>query len=87
MPFTHFLSKEEVGPLIYADSAGNRKLGFGMIFPEKGLWAAGSWSDQLFNARKPSIQLLELYTLVIAIDIWALSRDDNMHRVGLTRET
>ena len=48
VPFTQFLHKNEDGPLIFADSAGNKKLGFGMIFPSKGLWAVGTWTDELF---------------------------------------
>ena len=89
IPFTTFLGTSENGPLIYADSAGCATKGFGCVFPEKGLWAFGSWPREFFAQRKPNIMLLELYATVIAVDIWApllrnkqiRLRSDNMSTV------
>ena len=72
VPFTSFLGKHEKGPLIYADASGKSSLGWGSIFPKKRMWMYGKWHLSLFAERKPSIQLLELYALVVAVDVWVL---------------
>ena len=71
IPFTTFLEGSDSGPLIYADSAGCVTKGFGCVFPEKGLWTFGSWPGGFFAQKKPNIMLLELYTIVTAVDTWA----------------
>ena len=89
IPFTTFLGRTEDGPLIYADSAGCATKGFGCIFPEKGLWTFGAWPREFFIQRKPNIMLLELYAIVVAVDMWApllrnkhvRLRSDNMSSV------
>ena len=72
VPFTYFLGQDENGPLIYADSAGKKSLGFGMIFPATKEWTCDSWPQAFFSDRKPNIQLLELYAIMLAVEIWSL---------------
>ena len=57
---------------LYADSAGSANFGFGCLFQEK--WCQGMWHNTpLFNnGYKPNIALLELFVIVIAVDLWAL---------------
>ena len=89
IPFTTFLRGSDSGPLIYADSAGCATKGFGCVFPEKGLWAFGAWPREFFAEMKPNIMLLELYVVIVAVDIWAPHlrnkqirlRSDNMSTV------
>ena len=89
IPFTTFLGKMDDGPLIYADCVGCATKGFSCIFPEQGLWAFGPWPREFFCQRKPNIMLLELYAIVVVVDIWASLlrnkhvrlRSDNMSTV------
>ena len=70
VPFLQFIRNED-GPLIFTDSSGNLTLGFGCVFLEKGQWTAVRWPISLFQEQKPDITLLELYTIVIALKLWA----------------
>ena len=58
---------------LYSDSAGAADKGFGCRFGVH--WAQGFWRDTaLFdNNYTPSIALLELYAIVIALEIWTSS--------------
>ena len=69
--FLHFISQNNQGPQIFADAAGNATLGFGCIFPKKGIWAYAHWSLGFFRQQTPSISLLELYAIVMAVEMWA----------------
>ena len=69
--FTTFLGGSENGPLIYTDSARCTTKGFGCMFPEKELWTFGAWPREFFLQKKPNIMLLELYAIVVAMDMWA----------------
>ena len=69
--FPHLLSESNQGPQIFADATGNAMLGFGCIFPEKGIWAYACWPLGFFKQQTPSISLLELYAIVIAVEMWA----------------
>ena len=51
--------------------SGNPNLGFGCVFPEKDQWTAARWSVGFFQEKKPDITLLELYTIVVAVEMWA----------------
>ena len=89
IPFTRFLGQNEKGPLIFADSAGAASRGYGFVFPELGLWSYGVWPKEFFQQKVPSIMLLELYAIVLAVDTWApflrnkqiRLRSDNMSTV------
>ena len=54
-----------------ADAAGSFFLGFGCIFQDQ--WAQGLWQETTIfdHAKKPNIALLELFSIVMAIKIWA----------------
>ena len=67
----HLLSESNQGLQIFADAAGNATLGFGCVFPEKGIWAYAHWPLGFFKQQTPSISLLELYAIVIAVEMWA----------------
>ena len=56
---------------LYADSAGSSLLSFGCVF--KNHWAHGKWSDTSIFTQGifPNIALLELYMIVIALELWA----------------
>ena len=89
IPFTIFLGDNQQGPLLFADSTGKSSRGYGFVYPEKGLWAYGAWPTEFFKQKKPSIMLLELYAIVLAVDTWApllrnqqvRLRSDNMSTV------
>lgn len=74
IPFLRFISTEQ-GPLLFADASGNSCLGFGCYYPENGERSYGRWPVGLFreNGREkiPSIALLELLAIVMAVEIWA----------------
>ena len=70
IPFLHFI-KHEAGPILYADASGNPLLGFGCVWPSEGEWAAACWPVGFFQEKQPDIILLELYAIVIAVDLWA----------------
>ena len=59
------------GPQIFTDAAGSALLGFGCIYPEKGLWAHSHWHLSFFKHQTPSIAPLELFTIVIGVEMWA----------------
>ena len=59
------------GPQIFADAAGSALLGFGCVYPEKGVWSHGHWPLCFFKHQTPSIALLELFTIVIVVEMWA----------------
>ena len=59
------------GPQIFADAAGSVLLGFGCVYPEKGFWAHSHWPLSFFKHQTPSIALLELFTIVIVVEMWA----------------
>ena len=48
-----------------------RFLVLSVVYPEKGLWAHGRWPLSFFKHQTPSIALLELFTIVIAVEMWA----------------
>ena len=57
--------------IFYADSAGASNLGFGCCYGNR--WAQGAWSDTtLFSDNfNPNIAILELYAIVVAVEIWS----------------
>ena len=69
--FLHLISQNNQGPQIFADMAGNATLGFSCIFPKKGIWVYACWPLGFFKQQTPSISLLELYAIVIAVEMWA----------------
>ena len=69
--FLHLISQNNQGLQIFADAAGNAMLGFGYILPEKGIWAYAHWPLGFFKQQTPNISLLELYAIVIAVEMWA----------------
>ena len=56
---------------LLVDTAGNCLLGFGCFF--QGQWCQGMWREtSLFSdSYRPNIALLELFAIVIAVDLWA----------------
>ena len=57
--------------LFYEDAAGATNLGFGCCYGN--CWAQGAWSDTpLFSFNlNPNIALLELFAIVMAVEIWS----------------
>ena len=55
----------------YVDSAGASNLGFSCCYGNR--WAQGVWSDtDLFSDNfNPNITILELYEIVVAVEIWS----------------
>ena len=68
VPFVRQLGQVD-GPQLITDSAGSEKLGYGCIFRSRYMYAR--WPLGFFRQRKPSIALLELFAVVIAVDCWA----------------
>ena len=71
IPFPVKLQVEAKTLEFYVDSAGSKKLGLGCIFGNK--WAQGLWRyTSLFNSGfTPNIAILELYAIVLAVELWA----------------
>ena len=90
IPFPVKLQVEASTLEFYADSAGSKKLGLGCIFRNK--WAQGLWRHTSLynNGFTPNIAILELYAIVLAIELWAdglaghtvVLRSDNKATVG-----
>ena len=58
------------GPQIFADATGSALLCFGCVYPEKGFWAHVCWPLSFFKHQTPSIALLELFSIVIVVEMW-----------------
>ena len=71
IPFIHLLNKQEEGPAMAADAAGAKSLCFGCTFANDGRWCYAQWPITFFREKNPSTTLLELYTIVIAVETWA----------------
>ena len=71
IPFIHLLDEHEHGPALAADTAGTKGLGFGCTFADNGHWCYARWPIGFFWEKTPSITLLELYAIVIAVEAWA----------------
>ena len=56
---------------IVADVAGSVQLGWGMWLLHTGHWMYGQGEPEVFAAMNPSIDFLELYTLLVAVVMWA----------------
>ena len=55
---------------LFADASGARLNGFGCVYRNK--WAWGTWAHTtIFNQITPNIALLELFAIVVAVEIWA----------------
>ena len=56
---------------LYSDAAGSEDKGFGCVY--KNAWAFGLWRHTSIFSQgiTPNIALLELYALVMAVEIWA----------------
>ena len=70
LPFLRFLEPGNSGTKVFSDASGNCNLGFGAYLPETQEWFYGRWPVRFFKIRKPSINLLELYAIVLAVDVW-----------------
>ena len=76
---------------LFADSSGAADKGFGCVF--KNQWTFGLWKDtSLFSESfSPNIALLELFAIVVAVEIWAnqlsgssiILRSDSMATVNM----
>ena len=73
IPFLNFVSSKEGGLKLFADASGSRSLGFGCYFPHLRQWAGSVWPQTFFKQQKLSITLLELFAIVVAVDIWSES--------------
>ena len=71
IPFLNKLKLNASDLGLYADAAGGKELGAGIFF--RNCWRQILWRDtKLFeNEYKPNIALLELYAIVLALDVWA----------------
>ena len=95
VPFLNRIATFQDSVQLFADSAGNSHLGFGCVF--KTHWAYGRWENTSIFKQGivPNIALLELYAIVIALELWAprlqgmhiILRSDSSATVGwLTRK-
>ena len=62
---------------IFAHAVSSVKLGWGAWLPHKGLWMYGKWEGDFFQHFHPSINFLELYTLLAAVVTWAPYMSDS----------
>ncbi len=70
IPFLNFLHQQAPELELYTDASANPNLGFGCVFGTQ--WAWGRWPLDLFRSKnKPAINFLELFAIVMAIEIWA----------------
>ena len=69
--FIRYLEPTNDGIQIFADASGNCSLGFSAYFPWTGEWICSRWPVSFFKQKKPSINLLELYAIVLAVETWA----------------
>ena len=70
IPFLHFIGHEE-GPLLFTDASSNELLGFSCVWPSCDEWTTACWPVGFFQEQKPDITLLELYAIIITVDVWA----------------
>ena len=56
---------------VYTDASANPNLGWGIYVPSHGYWSYRRWDQQFFDQYHPSIDFLEMYTILIFIDIKA----------------
>ena len=55
---------------LYSDASGSVRGGVGIFYA--GDWRRGEWKDTtIFSQHTPNIALLELYGLVLAVEVWA----------------
>ena len=62
---------------VFTDAAGNPLLGWGAFFPAQGLWMYQQWDSVWFQEYNPSIDFLELYTLLTRVVTWVPLPFDN----------
>ena len=56
---------------VFTDASANPKLGWGIYIPSHGYWSYGRWDQQFFKQYQPSIDFLEMYAILIFLDIKA----------------
>ena len=54
---------------VFSDASANITLGWGAWCGKKWIW--GGWDQTFFHVYNPSIDFLELYTVVVAIYAWS----------------
>ena len=54
---------------IFTNASANPKLGWGIYIPATGIWSYGRWDPQFFQDYQPSIDFLEIYVILIFLDI------------------
>ena len=54
---------------VFTDASAKSELGWGIYVPQKGWSSYGKWDPVFFKCYQPSIDLLEMYTILIIIDI------------------
>ena len=54
---------------VFTNVSANPQLGWGIYVPEKGWWSYGKWDPVFFKCYQPSTDFLEMYTILIFIDI------------------
>ena len=72
------------GPELFTDLAGSVNLGFGFLFKE--CWSFQRWPLVFFQAKKPSIVLLELLVIVIVVDTLAVRMSGRQIRIRSENE-
>ena len=63
MPITDTKQLHASAVELFADAAGNTKLGWGAWLPHLGLLMYGWWEEEFFHKFQPSIDFFELYAL------------------------
>ena len=66
VPFLRML-RNDFGPELFMDTTSAVSLGFGFLFEEH--WGFSRWPLCFFQQKKPSIALLELLAVAIAVDM------------------
>ena len=69
-PFIDFPSKLMVDEIIFfTDASGAEHLGFGGTFEND--WTYSMWESDFIHTFRPNIEYLQLYTMAVAIELWA----------------
>ena len=57
------------GNFSFTDAAEGEKRGLGCVFEQK--WRFAMWEDNFIRNCHPSIEYLELYAIMVAVELWA----------------
>ena len=55
--------------VIYSDASANPNLSWGVFVPRNGWWSYGKWDTQYITETYPSIDLLEMFAILVFLDM------------------